>query len=256
MPGRAGRVTRGGWDNASRHPQRAGAWPRTRFWKDRGPMLLQRSNGGGRGPDAGRTVEFKETDADRTHAGPLLHGGRGAILFGMSYCKCSGPTGPAPGWQGGHEPIALLFFTFAFCTGDSGVACSFQRRTPQEWRRSPTASTPAAPHSCGVILWKEHATPQSSTNIDQEAPAASQMFMALQPRGGSQLVRSIYVPHVQRAPAAALRACNIDCNRWRLRAGRVALTCHLRATYVPLTCHWCSEYVPGAQRACSGYVPE
>eukprot|EP00661_Eupelagonemidae_sp_cell13_P011205 gene11205-biopygen12387 len=32
-------------------------------------------NGSGRGPDAGRTVEFEETDADRTRAWPFLPGG-------------------------------------------------------------------------------------------------------------------------------------------------------------------------------------
>eukprot|EP00661_Eupelagonemidae_sp_cell13_P009359 gene9359-biopygen9253 len=31
-------------------------------------------NGSGRGPDAGRTIEFEETDADRTRAWPFLPG--------------------------------------------------------------------------------------------------------------------------------------------------------------------------------------
>eukprot|EP00661_Eupelagonemidae_sp_cell13_P001743 gene1743-biopygen16859 len=35
-------------------------------------------NGSGRGPDAGRTIEFEETDADRTRAGR----GRGRFSLG------------------------------------------------------------------------------------------------------------------------------------------------------------------------------
>eukprot|EP00661_Eupelagonemidae_sp_cell13_P009145 gene9145-biopygen22688 len=54
--------------------------------------------------------------------------------------------------------------------------------------------------------------------------------------GASQLVRSTYVPGVQRAPAAARRACKFDCNCWRVRAGRVALTRHLRCEHVPDAC--------------------
>eukprot|EP00661_Eupelagonemidae_sp_cell13_P015579 gene15579-biopygen9724 len=52
-------------------------WARPCCWRaHRPPWGKRQRTRTGRGPDAGRTIEIKETDADRTRAWPFLPGGR------------------------------------------------------------------------------------------------------------------------------------------------------------------------------------
>eukprot|EP00661_Eupelagonemidae_sp_cell13_P022695 gene22695-biopygen23759 len=58
---------------------RAGCdWPRSVSYLWRAAPCPPGRNGSGRGPNAGPTIEFKETDADRTRAWPFLPGRNGA----------------------------------------------------------------------------------------------------------------------------------------------------------------------------------
>eukprot|EP00661_Eupelagonemidae_sp_cell13_P007301 gene7301-biopygen13572 len=48
-----------------------GYWAWSRLQSDNVRSCGPGRNGSGRGPDAGRTIEFKETDADRRRAGAI-----------------------------------------------------------------------------------------------------------------------------------------------------------------------------------------
>eukprot|EP00661_Eupelagonemidae_sp_cell13_P018610 gene18610-biopygen5436 len=62
-----------GGHRARGHRAWDGVWECSgRRWAEGGKE--EGGNGSGRGPDAGRTIQFKETDADRTRAWPFLQG--------------------------------------------------------------------------------------------------------------------------------------------------------------------------------------
>eukprot|EP00661_Eupelagonemidae_sp_cell13_P024518 gene24518-biopygen22400 len=110
---------------------------RPRTWKNEFRKKRQRARTG-RGPDAGRMAEFKETDADRTRAWPFLPGQPCGISLALG--PRTGPQHLCPGWQG---PSAGWRVPSGRDGGDQARRCP---RLPLcRWRPCPCPPPPPPP---------------------------------------------------------------------------------------------------------------